>query len=173
MTAPPLSRPVDVRRLARDGDLVTIDADAGERAALARELGIPAIERLHAEVTVTPARGGARVRGHVSATVVQTCVVSLDPFETAIEEDIDLRFKRHATVAPGAEIDLDALGEDGPEPLDGDLIDVGALAAEHLALGLDLYPRKPGVAFDDIVEAPEDEAKQSPFAGLAGLVRKP
>ena len=173
MTALPLSRPVDVRRLARDGDIVKIDADAGERAALARDLGIPAIDRLHAEITVTPARGGARVRGHVSATVVQTCVVTLDPFETAIEEDIDLRFKRQAAAAPTGEIDLDASGPDGPEPLEGDIIDVGALAAEHLALGLDLYPRKPGVAFDDIVEAPDEPAKQSPFAGLAGLVRKP
>ena len=27
-------------------------------------------------------------------------------------------------------------------------IDLGALAAEFLALGLDPYPRKPGVAFD-------------------------
>ncbi|MFM9858273.1 DUF177 domain-containing protein [Pseudoxanthobacter sp. M-2] len=173
MTVLPLSRPVDVRRLARDGDILMIDADAGERAALARDLGIPAIERLHAEITVTPARGGARVRGHVSATVVQTCVVTLDPFETAIEEDIDLRFKRQAAAAPTGEIDLDASGPDGPEPLEGDIIDVGALAAEHLALGLDLYPRKPGVAFDDIVEAPDEPAKQSPFAGLAGLVRKP
>jgi uncharacterized protein len=172
MTALPLSRPVDVRRLG-DGEIVTIDADVQERTALARDLAIPAVERLHAELKVTPARGGARVRGHVSATVLQTCVVSLEPFETAIEEDIDVRFKRQAAVAPGAEIDLEASGEDGPEPFEGDIIDVGALAAEHLALGLDPYPRKPGVAFEDIVEAADEPAKQSPFAGLAGLVRKP
>lgn len=173
MTAPVLSRPVDVRRLPGDGETVTIDAGAAEREALARELGIPAIERLEAAVTVTPARGGARVRGRVSATVVQTCVVSLDPFEATVEEDIDVRFRRQKAPAPGAEIDLDAVAEDGPEPLEGDIIDVGALVAEHLALGLDLYPRKPGVTFEDIVEASEDEARPSPFAGLAGLVRKP
>lgn len=173
MTALPLSRPVDVRRLARDGDVVTIDADEAERAGLAQDLGIPAVERLHAELTVTPARGGARVRGHVSATVVQTCVVSLEPFPSEIAEDIDLRFKRQAAPAPGAEIDLDASGPDGPEPLEGDTIDVGALVAEHLALGLDPYPRKPGAAFEDIVDGPDEPVKQSPFAGLAGLVRKP
>lgn len=169
----PLSRPVDVRRLPADGEIVILDATAQQREALARDLGIPAIERLHAEFVVKPARGGARVRGHVSATVVQTCVVSLDPFESAVEEDVDLRFKRHAGAAPTGEIDLDASGEDGPEPLEGDIIDIGAVAAEHLALGLELYPRKPGVAFEDVVEAPDEPAKPSPFAGLAGLVRKP
>lgn len=173
MTPHVLSRPVDVRRLPGDGETVTIDAGAAEREALARELGIPAIERLHAELTVTPKRGGARVRGHVSATVVQTCVVSLDPFEAVVEEDVGVRFSRQKAPPPGAEIDLDAVSEDGPEPLEGDIIDVGALAAEHLALGLDPYPRMPGVTFEDIVEAPEDEARPSPFAGLAGLVRKP
>lgn len=173
MSVSVLSHPVDVRRLPGEGETITIDADAPSRDALARDLGIPAIERLHAELTVKPARGGARVRGHVSATVVQTCVVSLEPFEAAVEEEIDVRFSRHRAPAPGTEIDLDASGEDGPEPLEGDIIDVGALAAEHLALGLDLYPRKPGVTFEDIVEAPGEEARPSPFAGLAGLVRKP
>jgi uncharacterized metal-binding protein YceD (DUF177 family) len=173
MTAPVLSHPVDVRRLPGEGETIAIDADAPAREALARDLGIPAIERLHAELTVTPARGGARVRGRVSATVVQTCVVSLDPFEAAVEEEIDVRFSRQKTPTPGSEIDLDAAGEDGPEPLEGEIVDVGALVAEHLALGLDLYPRKPGVTFEDIVEAPGEEARPSPFAGLAGLVRKP
>ena len=38
-------------------------------------------------------------------------------------------------------------GEDAPDPIVDGKIDLGALAAEFLALGLDPYPRKPGVAF--------------------------
>lgn len=37
---------------------------------------------------------------------------------------------------------LDAEGEDGPEPFSGDAIDVGQLAEEFFALGIDPYPRK-------------------------------
>ena len=43
------------------------------------------------------------------------------------------------------------------------------LAAEFFALGLDPYPRKPGVAF----EAPQDrEDAASPFSALGGRARK-
>lgn len=173
MTDLPLSRPVDVRRLVGDGQIVEIEADAQERANLARDLDLPGIVRLHAELKVTPSKGGARVRGHVSAVVMQTCVVSLEVFEAVVEEDVDLRYSRHVAAEPGAEIELDAEAEDGPEPLVGDIIDLGAVAAEHMVLGLDPYPRKPGVAFEDIVDPPEETAARSPFAGLAGLVRKP
>ena len=42
---------------------------------------------------------------------------------------------------------------------------LGALTAEFFALGLDPYPRKPGVEF----AAPAEEAApDSPFAALAG-----
>ena len=53
--------------------------------------------------------------------------------------------------------------EDEPDPLIDGKIDLGALAAEFFALGLDPYPRKPGVSF----EAPEDAADDSPLADLA------
>ncbi len=39
-------------------------------------------------------------------------------------------------------------GEDPPDPIIDGKIDLGALAAEFFALGLDPYPRKPGVAVD-------------------------
>ena len=42
-----------------------------------------------------------------------------------------------------------------------------ALAAEFMALGLDPYPRKPGVAFAEIVD--DEVIEESPFAQLAGL----
>ena len=42
------------------------------------------------------------------------------------------------------------------------------LVAEHLALGLDLYPRAPGVEFADHIED-DPAADASPFAALRGL----
>jgi hypothetical protein len=59
---------------------------------------------------------------------------------------------------------------DPPDPIIGGRIDLGALAAEFLSLGLDPYPRKPGVDF----EAPEGDApgEESPFAAL-GKLRRP
>ena len=44
--------------------------------------------------------------------------------------------------------------EDDPDPVIDGKIDLGALAAEFFALGLDPYPRKPGVEF----VAPAEEA---------------
>ncbi len=41
---------------------------------------------------------------------------------------------------------------DPPDPIVNGRIDLGQLAAEFLALGLDPYPRKPGVEFAPVVE---------------------
>ena len=56
---------------------------------------------------------------------------------------------------------------EGPDPLVGDSIDIGALATEYLILGVDPHPRKPGIAFD--APKAEDAAEGSPFAALAAL----
>ena len=53
--------------------------------------------------------------------------------------------------------------EDEPDPIVDGRIDIGALAAEFFALGLDPYPRKAGVAFERPAE-PEGEA--TPFSAL-------
>ncbi|MGB7126998.1 MAG: DUF177 domain-containing protein, partial [Methylovirgula sp.] len=47
------------------------------------------------------------------------------------------------------------------------MIDVGALAAEFLALGLDPYPKKPGVEFTPVT-VPEESAGR-PFDALKKL----
>ena len=55
--------------------------------------------------------------------------------------------------------------EDDPDPVVDGKIDLGALAAEFFALGLDPYPRKPGAEFvAPVAQAPPD----SPFTALAG-----
>jgi hypothetical protein len=49
------------------------------------------------------------------------------------------------------------------------VVDLGAIASEFLILGIDPYPRKPGVVFEPNLER---EAGASPFAALAAL-KKP
>ena len=56
-----------------------------------------------------------------------------------------------------------SLDDDEPDPIVDGKIDLGALAAEFLALGLDPYPRKPGAEFAAPVAEEDDD---SPFAPL-------
>ena len=52
---------------------------------------------------------------------------------------------------------------DPPDPIIGGKIDLGALASEFLALGLDPYPRKPGAKFQPAGETGTPPDARSPF----------
>jgi uncharacterized metal-binding protein YceD (DUF177 family) len=152
----------DVPETGRHLDLV---ADDQARSAIAELAELRALPRLVAAFDVTlRGQGGLRVTGQVSATVGQVCVVTLDPVDNEIEEEIDLVF------APGAAAPLTSTGgvdaEDAPEPLIDGTVDLGAIATEFLLLALDPYPRRPGAVFDAPVEGEEGA---HPFAALAAL----
>ena len=174
--APPLSRRVRIDALQADGLTQTIEASPEECAALAAINRLPAIASVTANFTVRRSgRGGARVTGDVHAEVTQVCVVSLEPFAATVDEPVDVRFapaEAAETVRRAREDDAETVevgGEDPPDPIVDGRIDLGALAAEFFALGLDPYPRKPGVAFDP----PEPQGGQdSPFAPLAEPKKK-
>ena len=107
--------------------------------------------------------------GTVQGQLTQTCIISLDPFPAAIDEDVDVSFEppREEKPGQGDEPLTVSMDEDEPDPLIDGKIDIGALAAEFFALGLDPYPRKPGVTF----EPPKDDAEEpSPFAALRGRI---
>jgi len=162
------SRPVKVDTLPRDGLRQAIHADAAERAALAQAFGLVAISRFDADLLAKRTSRGVKVTGTVRAAVTQTCVVSLEPFDSEIEEEVDVRFQRPAEERKGPvreeTVQFDA--DDEPDLIVDGKIDLGALAAEFVALGLDPYPRKPGVEF----AAPATDADEaSPFAALGGL----
>jgi len=169
--AGPLTRIVRVDALPREGQTVTIEASPSEREALASVSGLPAIAALTATLRVESAgRGEARVTGAVHGEFTQTCVVTLEPFDSTLDEAVDVRF------APQPEEDsvresltFSLADEDDPDPIVDGRIDLGALAAEFFALGLDPYPRKPGVEFAAPAEpAPPD----SPFAALGAKPAK-
>lgn len=162
----PLSRPFPLHRITPAGVAAEVEATPEERAALAVDLGLPGVSRLEGRFRLVGLADRIRVTGRVSARVEQICTVTLDPFEADIGEDVEVEFQAASPRRSGAAvIDIDP-DRDLPEELVGDRIDLGAITAEFLALGLDPYPRKPGVAF----EAAEDErGAESPFGGLAHL----
>lgn len=164
------SRIVRVDTLPRDGLEQKIAANDAERAALAERFGLVAVESLEAELVVTRSGRGARVVGKARAKVMQTCVVTLEPFAAEVIEDIDVRFAPDSPEQkrePIHEHEIRFEDEDEPDPLIDGRIDLGELAAEFIALGLDPHPRKPGVEFEE--PKLDDEEEASPFALLARL----
>ncbi len=171
MNAAPFSYSVVVRDIPAEGRKYSLRVEEGERRALADSLGIPDVTALSAEIEVRPVGGQAMsVRGHLTAEVVQTDVVTLDPVTQAVSEAIDVTLMpaSHAPRSKATELFVDVEEADGPDLYHNGRIDLGVIAAEHLALGLDPYPRAPDTAFSGYVE--DDPASApSPFAALAGL----
>jgi hypothetical protein len=173
----PFSRPIAAAAVPPEGRRVQIEADEAERAALARLLGLPGIARFEADLRLSRWRDGLRVEGTLDAVVTRICVVSLEPFEAEVHEEVEARYGTAAPEAAGLE-GSGAEGEpkgshaadlDAPEPLIDDRADLGRLATDFLALGLDPYPHAPGVAFEPPAE--ENEGGGA-FAALARLRAK-
>lgn len=177
--SPALSRVLAASEVPPEGLEVEIVATESERAALARLNALPAVLSLSATLRVRRWRGeGLAVAGDLRAKIRQTCVVTLDDFDSEIVEPIDLRFAppqeppraRSRRERPGDDAAHDAhfhdpTAEDPPDPLVGGAVDLGAVVSEFLTLALDPYPRKPGAQFDEAAPASAPESV-SPFARL-------
>lgn len=151
-----------------------IEASESERRALAERFGILAVNRLTAAVRLKPFRGGEliRVTGSLSAEVVQACVVTLEPVPGAVEEEFQVTFGPDDG-DEGEEIDISLDDEDVPDPMIGGIIDIGEVVAEHLALGLDPFPRKRGARLSKArAESEDTDEKPNPFAVLERLRQK-
>ena len=165
----PWSMPVRLDEVPETGRHVELIADAATRASLAQAAGVEDVSRLQAAFDLArQGRSSLRVSGNVTATVRQTCVVTLEPMENEVDEQVDLVF---APVPADAGTSPPAAGAtvDSPEPPEAmvdDTIDLGVIATEFLLLGIDPYPRKPGAVFEP---PPDGDARESPFAALAGL----
>jgi uncharacterized metal-binding protein YceD (DUF177 family) len=145
-----------------------IEANEKELKALARRLKIVELKNLEADFQLQRDTTGdtVEVAGKLQATVVQNCVVTLEAFESSVTEEFKAYFARKP--AEPEDLDLPVEDERAPDPIPANgEIDLGELAAQHLSLALDPYPRKPGVVFEPVVEGEEIEEKPHPFAVLA------
>lgn len=171
-----ISFPVHVSRLPKSGLEVVIEADEGQREALAAAHDLRAVNRFVARLDVSAwRRGGVRVTGRVKAVVEQECVVTLEPMISTVDEEVAATYlpegSRLAVPVYSAEgeILLDPEGDDSPEVFSGDTVDVGELAEEFFALGIDPYPRKQGVSLD---AGDVDDEKRGPLHDKLAALRK-
>ena len=167
--------PVIVAQIPDTGLHRKLEASAAERQAIAEVGRLREVLSAHADLDVVPRSGGrVQVTGTIRARVGQTCVVTLDPMESEIEEDVDLMFAPEAEVRRMADLIEEGQDDeeppeviDPPEPIVNGMIDLGRIATDALFLAVDPYPRKEGAVFEAEVTAPDPE--DHPFAALKAL----
>lgn len=174
----PLTHLVAVNNLSGQGREVSLVATDAERARIAEDCGLIGMERLQATFKVTKGAGRLlAVQGHLSATVTQSCGVSLKPVQEEVEADIALTYTldpRAVAAAAADEVVIDPDDEDPPEAVVDGKIDFGAVALEHLVLNLNPHPRAPDADFDaqawrDDSENDSQNGKNNPFTALGRL----
>ena len=159
--APEMQRPFPITRIGA-GIRFLVESRPGEREALARRMGLLAIDALTCRFDLRRDVGDAiEASGLLLARVTQTCVVSLEAFDADIAESFSVRFVPAGTERD--DLDIEADDEIGYE---GGVLDLGEATSEQLALALDPFPRKPGVELDPEITLPEAPA----FAALAKLL---
>lgn len=165
--------PIRLYELARGPVRVRLEPDEAERAALAKSLGLRSLPRLTADLTVRPWLDGAEISGRFDAVVEYVCSVTLEPFEAPVGGDVEVKVVPPGSAMAqaadgGGEGELDPDAPDPPDVLAGEAIDLAAYVAEHLALEIDPFPRRPGAEFEFTPPAEEE----SPFAVLKKLQDK-
>ena len=170
-----LSIPVPIHEIG-DGRVVSFSASEEERAGLAKRFGLRELPELKVDGRLTSRADGAVLfKGDIRARVVQTCVVTLDPVENAIDEPLRLRFVPEDRIAePAHEVLVEADEEEEIEPMTGDIVDLGPAVAEQFGVALEPYPRKPGAQLPSgsalkTGSPAEGSRRDSPFAVLKNL----
>ena len=168
---PEFSRLIDIRGLPNE--TLKLVANADECAALARRIGIEAVERMSAEVTLVPVGGAIEVDGRVRAAVVQLCGISNEPFPTKINEPLTLRFVHGITPhKPDEELEIDGDACDEIE-FEGTQFDLGEQIAQTLSLAIDPYATGPNADRVRQDAGLGDQVRSGAFAALAALQRGP
>ncbi len=155
--------------LAREGRTARLQPGTEQLGAIAERLELVDLPAFTADIDLRWEGAGETLRlaGRLIATVVQRCVVTLQP----VSADIDYSFVERYLLEPAEtddeilvsvdeELDLDVIPETG--------LDIADIAVQHLSLALDPYPRHPDAEEQTEARADLDEPT-GPFAKLAVL----
>lgn len=161
--------------------------DDSEREAIAGSCGLTAVTAFEAAIECKPwHRDGVTVSGHITAKIEQACAVSLEPIFSTIDMEFSARFvpEDSRLALPPKQVDGEIVfefeGEDAPDIIEGEDVDLWGVVLEYFNLEIDPFPRAEGqempaeLSAELSVESAPVEAeddKVSPFAVLAELKR--
>ena len=146
--------------------------DTAELKKLAQELDLSGLRKLSfvGDIRAQGKRDWA-LTGKLGATVIQPCVVTLEPVTTRIDVPVNRVFL--ADWSDPDEEEFEIPEDDETEPL-GAEIDPARVMVEALSLALPQYPRKDGAelgqsGFTEPGKQAMTDEEVKPFAGLAQL----
>lgn len=165
-----------VSELSQSGEnAFALNPDRAAMDDIARALDLSGLRKLSFEGSISPlGQSDWQLSAHLGATVVQPCVITLEPVTTRIDTKVTRRFANDYTEPTETEVEMPE--DETVEPL-GAWIDPAEIMVEALALSVPDYPRKGDAEVGQVVHAApgtkpmtDDDAK--PFAGLADLKEK-
>lgn len=169
------SRQIGLEGLKPDASEFEFEASESECRALADRLGI--LNCHHAKVTgsvaLVPGCRDIQLKGRLSASVEQSCSITLKPVQEEIDTSFEIRFsdqiEEDTPIGEGEEWSEDSY----VEPMPSGPLDVGEIAAQYMSMLINPFPRLPGAKLDvsglEGVEIMSEEAVReaaSPFAKL-------
>lgn len=173
---PPSPTALRVADLPQNADTpVSLRPDADDLRKIAEELGLSALRKLSFQGKIFAlGRTDWQLDARLGATVVQPCVVTLEPVTTRIDTDITRLFVKDYVEPEEPEAEMPE--DDRTEPL-GSWIDPVAVMIEALALEVPEYPRADGAELGQLVhtkpgDVPMTDEDARPFAGLADFKQK-
>jgi uncharacterized metal-binding protein YceD (DUF177 family) len=169
----------DIPALAKSGQTLHFAAKPKERKVLSARIEVPELLKFEADFTASRQTPGIYlVKGKVQAEMVQTCVRTLEPVKTSINQAFSLTFmaeKDYSDYLQQAEereiADI--------EVLCGEEVNLGEIAVQYLSLFVDRFPAAEGAPEEkDLGHKPGFESGDShieaasPFAILKKLDKK-
>lgn len=170
---PPSDTAFHVSELSHSADnSFALRPEAAQLALIAQELELSALRKLSFQGQIEAhGKSDWTLKARLGATVVQPCVVTLEPVTTRIDVDVTRHFLSEYEETDEAEAEMPE--DDTTEAL-GQWIDPAVVMMEALALAVPDYPRKNDAELGQLVytkpgNAPMTDEDARPFAGLAAL----
>lgn len=171
--SPPSPSALRVAKLSQSGPTpFALTPDKDEMAQWATQLGLSGLRKLSLKGQVAPAGKAAwTVKATLGATLIQPCVLTLEPVTTRIDVEVQRQFQREVDTPEDEEFELPE--DDLPERL-GVWIDPKDIMIEALSLHIPEYPRHADATletaqFSQKGVKPMTDEDARPFAGLAAL----
>ena len=142
---------IDLARASgREAISFDISPAGGALKALAEELKISAVRKARLAGTLSPVdQRDWRLEAVIGATVVQPCVVTLDPVTTRIDEPVFRTYLAEYTPPEGAEVEMDE--DDTIEPLPA-VVDLASMRDALVSMNADATKANPLLPVDLVID---------------------